>query len=315
MTKTKRMTMTPTQTLASGQTPTSKYGAFGLREFDEVAGPAYMFAMIVSEPGQGKTSLYRDHPGSLILNFDRHSLPKPSPSASPPKCAVYPAVDREGRWIDENRKVINLQWKHVVALKDKLLEAARRNQPRPQTIVLDTLAPTIPLMKEWWATTNGYQGGWDAIPGGKPSQSAYGKVYDAYIPFITDLLHVGYGVHILAHIMTVMVRVSKDEDIRIPTTQHNVPDKLYERFFPLLEFLGAIERKSVATGEKDKDGKVRYEKKIIKRYLVNLSDKLSEMHRARVALPERIELPATDAWHVFESEYLKAAGQTPKETP
>jgi hypothetical protein len=302
--------MSPQQTLASGTPPTSQYGAFGLREFDEVAGPAHMFAMIVSEPGQGKTSLYRDHPGALIINFDRHSLPKPSPSAAPPRCAVWPAVDRKGRWIDENRKIIDLKWDHVDHLFDKLVLAAQRDQPRPETVVIDTFAPTFLLLREWWAKGHGYPGGWEAIPNGNPTRTAYGKVYDEYVPWISRLLHVGYGVHILAHIQTVMVKTSEDSEVKRPITQHNVPDKIYERFFPLLEFLGAIERVSEVAGTKDAKGKVRYENKVYKRYLVNLSDSLSELHRARVALPERIELPPVNAWQTFEKAYLEAAGQT-----
>jgi hypothetical protein len=310
--------MSPTQTLAAGTPTTEQYGNFGTTGFTEVAGPASNLAMIVGEAGSGKTSLYRDCPGALILNFDLHSVPKPAPDAAPPLAAVWPVVNHEGRILGTDGKEMRLTWDAVEKLKTRLLLAARNDQPRPRLIVIDTLYPTIKLKKDLYAHEyfSGEAGkGFDDIPGGNITRTAYGRIYDSFVPFLMDLRTAGYGVHILAHLMTFLVPVSEDGESKKPMVRHNVPDKIYERFFPMLEFLAAVELKKVSINEKV-GGKMKYGvRHEWRRQLVNLSEKLSEMARSRVGLPDRIDLPASGAWKVFEDAYLAAAGtNTNKET-
>lgn len=297
----------PTQTLAAGPN-LSQFGAVG---FDEVTSPAKNFSCIVGEAGVGKTSLYREHSGALIFNFDLHSTPKPSPKAPPPKCAVFPVLDAQGRVLDENLEPVTpLTWEHFQRKIDQLVEAAIKDQPRPETIVFDTISATVELKKQHYALTNLGRGKtWDDFPGGNIMRSHYGKVYDSYARLVTTLRNHGYGVHFVGHLVTSYVDVGEDGPLKKIVT-HNIPDKIFGRVFAQLEFLAAIELVMEAVVLEGKGGRPQFtDQKVPKRYLINLSDTLKESTRCRIPLPERIELPPHNAWQAFESAYLKASGK------
>lgn len=296
-----------TTTLASGKTATEKYGAFGVRDHTDVVSPRFMFGAIVGPGGSGKTSLFVDHPGALILNFDIHGIPRSAPDAEAPKCAFWPVVNTKGQCIGEDGKPFRLNWKSWEALKVKLLRAAANDEPRPETIVFDTVPATVRLKQEAYALDNGVTN-WNALPEGKPRMKAYGCVYDSYLEDIFELRYAGFGVFFIAHLTTQYFETDTGMDIHVT---HNIPEKIFQRIFPYLEFLAAVEMRTIKTypivdGKKDFSNPV----KTPARFLVNLSDKLNQdLTRARIALPAEIELPATGAWDVFEAAYNKAAGQ------
>lgn len=304
-----------TQTLAAGTPLTEKYGKWGVRGHTEVVDPSRMFGAIVGEGGVGKTTLFLQHPGALILNFDLHSVPRSAPDAPPPLCAFWPAISRGGQPLDTDGKPFRLAWPHVERLKEELLVASVKDRPRPETIVVDTLYPTIKLKQEAYAKDKGYDS-WNEMPEGNPRKKAYGNVYDSYVDFVMDLRYAGYGVYIIAHILTHYYDTDEGTKIRV---EHNIPDKVFGRLFPLLEFLGAVEVVWETVYPKDpKTGKVKYDSKdktkIAHRYLVNMSERFSkEMTRARVALPSRLLLEKDKEWPIFSSAYLKAAGAQPVE--
>ena len=299
----------PTQTLASGNPALAdRYGNFGVSGFEEVTDPAFIFGAIVGEGGAGKTSLFREHEGALIINADMHSVPRPSSDCPPSLAQFWPVQDAKGRILGTDGTPIRLCGTNIFRMRDDLLQAAEKDQPRPQTIVIDTLAPTVPLFREAYAHEKGFTE-WDAMPDGNPRRKAYGAVYDSYLEFICSLRYAGYGVYIVAHLMTQYYE--KENGTTVVKVSHNIPDKIFMRLFPLLEFLGAVEITWEDKYELDQQGKPIYEKvtRIPKRQLVNLSEKLSkEMNRARVALPERITLPPIGGWQAFRSAYLAAAG-------
>lgn len=299
-----------TQTLAAGTPLAEKYGKFGVRGHTEVVKPSKMFGTIVGEGGVGKTSLFLQHPGALVLNFDLHSVPRYSPTAPPPLCAFWPVVNSNGMPLDEDGKPFRLAWPHVETLMARLLKAAAKDEPRPDTIVMDTLYPTVRLKQAAYAQEKGFDD-WNSMPEGNPRKKAYGNVYDSYVDFVLNLRYAGYGVFLVAHLLTQYYDTGEGTDIRIT---HNIPDKIFGRLFPLIEFLGAIDLTWEISYPKDpKTGKAKYDpahkKKTPVRHLVNLSESLSkEMNRARVALPERILLEPGNEWSTFETAYLKAAG-------
>lgn len=302
----------PTQTLASGKTIADQYGSFGVAKFNEVTSPAYHFGMYVGEAGVGKTSLYREHAGALIFNFDLHSTPKPSPDAPPPACQVFPVVNERGIPLGPNMKPISVTWSIFEDAMDRLLAAASKGNPRPQTIVFDTMQPTVLMKKTHYAIQK--LGKPDAVfedfPGGKPTLTAYGRVYDSYIPMIMDLKSAGFGVHLIAHIMTKDITNDEGQVVRTEVS-HNIPDKVFGRFFALLEFLACIEVHMVlpVIGNQKGGQPIFARERVAKHYLINLSEKLHELTRSRVALPAKLELPAIGAWQIFEQAYLHAAGK------
>lgn len=301
----------PTQTLASGKIPAKdQYGKFGIRDHDEVVSPRFMFGVIVGEGGCGKTTLFLDHPGALIINTDLHSIPKDTPDAKA-ACAFWPVINKKGQCIDEDGKPFRLSWNSICALKDRLLKAAANDQPRPETIVLDTLPPTVMMARHSYALSKGYTD-WDSMPGGNFTRKAYGVVYDGYIDFVQDLRYAGYGVFIIAHLLTQYFET--DEGMKIQVS-HNIPDKIFLRLFPTIEFLGAVELQFEKVYDKKPDGTTQFDKfkRVPHRYLVNMTDKMKNkdqpgMTRARVALPEKIEIKPGSGWASFEKAYMIAAG-------
>lgn len=297
----------PTQTVSSGKTAAEQFGTFGVRDHTEVVSPRHMFGAIVGVGGAGKTSLFLDHPGALVLNFDVHGIPRPSPESPAPRCAFWPVMNAKGQCIDEDGKPFRLCWKSWQSLKKRLLRAAANDEPRPETIVFDTLPSTVPLKRDDYAIEQGHLK-WNDLPEGKPRMKAYGNIYDSYPEEIMELRYAGYGVFILAHLLTQYFETDTGMELQV---SHNIPDKIFLRLFPLLEFLACVEMQWTTEYPKV-DGKPDYSKgvKVPKRYLVNLSEKLSQdLTRSRIALPDKIELPATGAWDVFEAAYMKAAGQ------
>jgi hypothetical protein len=309
--------MTVTQTLeGGGKKLADNFGAFGMKSWSEVTGPRHFFGSLVGEAGVGKTDFFRGLEGCLILNYDLHSMPKPAPDAPPPLCQMFPVVNAEGQLIGPDGKAVTsaVTWGMYQDVIDALITAAHKGNPRPTTLVHDTLAPTVYMKKQAFAKEKGFED-WNDMPSGKPMMTAYGKVYDTYPKLMYDLKQVGYGNWIIAHILTQHVEQEGGGAKSLVT--HNIPDKVYLRLFPQLDFLGAIEHKVETINAVDDKGVMQYGvRKEPRRYLVNLSDKLSnEMSRARVALPDRIGPLPSGGFQMFEDEYLKAAGISKESTP
>lgn len=300
----------PTQTLAVGKPIAAEYGNFGTTGYNEVTGLAHAFAGFVGEPGTGKTLIHRDNEAALNLNFDQHSTPKPAPDAAPPKFAVYPQVDKTGRSLDEKGNPFIPRMEDYYRKHEQLLIAASANQPRPKTIVIDTVMAMVPLLQSYYARVRYFNGDdtktWDDIPGGKITMSAYGKVYDYCRNFLFELRNAGYGVHMNAHLQTYWV--TDTEGNRTPVIFHNIPDKIYDRISYRLDFWGCIARREEKFTDTDEKGKIIGTTSRTAHYLVNLSDTLRDTARARVNLPKEILLPSTNIFQHIESEYQKAAG-------
>jgi len=284
------------QALVSGERIAEEYGKWGISHLTHVAPPTSLFGVIVGPYGSGKTSLFSSLKGCLIINCDLHSSPKARADSPPCEAQFFPALDKKGIPIGPDGAPLRLTWEIIENLKDKIVAAVKAGNPHPRTIVLDSLLPSISLKQPWVANQMGH-GSWDNIPEGKPGLKAWGKIYDSYIPWIMDLRYSGIGVYITTQFVHKQVAFGNEvrEDIGVA-----MPDKLWERLQPYVEFLAAVEYTSELT--RDDKGKPTGTRK--RRYLVNHSAKLSELVRSRVALPDKIELPDTDAWAVFEKAYL-----------
>ena len=299
----------PKQTMAVGSTMSAEdFGAFGVAGLSEVATPERSFGQVVGEAGVGKTSIYLGFPGALIINTDCHSAPRHAPDAPAAKCSFFPAKLADGTLVDEKGKSVNrVTWDMFERLKDHLIEAAKNNKPRPTTIVIDTVAPCIPLYREYIARKNfsKYGGKLEDIPEGPLGAKAWGLAYDGLTKFFMDLMFAGYGVHLIAHVMTYEVSVPS-EGGGLPVSKfiynHNVPSKLYDRYFPALEFFIGIAELTVPI-DVMKNGKKTGTKRVTKRFIVNKAKELNEKARSRVTLPDKIELP--DPHSCFDA-FIKA---------
>jgi hypothetical protein len=290
--------------------------------FNEVTSPAFHFGLYVGLRGSGKTSLYREHAGALILNLDLHSTPKPAPDAPPPKNQVFPIVDRYGRIRGATGELLpRIRWQHFEDVIEQLLLAAQKDHPRPQTIVFDTIPASLALKLKRQAEIDlgNPLAEFDDIPGGRPTQGAYGRTYDTYLKMAVDLRTAGFGVHYIAHIATERIPLGEGKDGEPQgyklMTGHNVPEKIFKRISATLEFLACIEQVEEVAPSVDAKGKTTYGGRVKKRYLTNLSEALDDAEKssgARIQLPGPIELPPYNAWQAFEAAYLKAAGVAPE---
>jgi len=295
------------QVMEVGEPKTKTYGEFGMTNVNHVAPFRKGLSVVVGGHGGGKTSFFTYCSGALILNVDLHSVPRHSPDAPPCTAQFYPVIDERGLMVDASGNSIrNLKWENFLSIRDKLVKAAEMDQPRPDFIVLDSIVASLAIMKPWIAATKTNYGSWGEIPDGNLITSAYGKLYDSYIPFIMSLRDAGYGVFIVAQIinkkMKTMAKGQRSEKI-VPTI--TVPDALWERLQPFIEMVFSIERKRVpklnAQGTP-----VGFDKKWI---MNNHPNELSEEMRNRVSLPDQIELPdVTTAFSTVEKAYNLASG-------
>ncbi len=297
------------QQLAVGQPLAAKYGNFGLTT-NEVADPEFSLAMVVGEEGVGKTSLVRDCEGALVNNFDLHSIPKPFPDAPEPLANFFPILKSDGCYYGPDAKgketrIHKLTWEPFANQHKQLIIAAEKDLPRPKMIVFDTVKPIIRLRKDYVITNNlcGVHANFDALIDDGNAGQGWRFVYDALVDEWLELRDAGYGVWLFAHIVQVTRKVKGDWQATTLETRHNISDALYDKFSGLIEFKATIEL--VPEAYKDEEtGRAGFRKR---RYLVNMAEHLSVKSRSRVCLPDRIELPAENAWSVFKAAYTAAA--------
>jgi len=295
--------------LAVGKTLASQYGNFGLTT-SEVAEPEFCLAMVVGEEGVGKTSLVRDCEGAFVNNFDLHSIPKPRPDAPDSIATFFPILKADGRYYGPDARgretrINKLTWEPFANQHKQLIVAAEKDLPRPKMIVYDTVKPMMRLRIDHLIQNNLF-GPFDSFDDltsdGKQTSRAWGFIYDDLVADWLELRAAGYGVWLFAHIVQVTRKMKGSWKDTYLETRHNISDALYDKFSGLIEFKATIEL--VAEASKDESGRGRFTKK---RYLVNMAEHLDVKSRSRVTLPDRIELPAENAWSAFRAAYMAAA--------
>jgi len=299
----------PEQTLEVGEPAVKIFGEFGMSNVSHVAPFRKSLTVCVGPHGSGKTSFFSYCPGALILNADMHSVPRSSADAPPCTAQFFPALDTQGMSVDAQGKRFRPTWEHFERMKDNLIIAADRDKPRPDFVVMDSIIATISLKKPWIAKTQMSYPSWDKIPDGNPTMTAWGKLYDSYVPWIMALRNAGYGVFIIAQVIS---RVIKTMESGQRTERRSqviaLPDLLWERLQPFVEMLFTIEKKRVTI----KNAQGAPTGKETKWLMINHSEKLADATRCRVPLADEIELTkVTTAFNTVETAYKIAAGETP----
>ena len=317
-----------TQSLSAGLTVAQKYGRWGQ------SGPSYnpperLFIGLMGRKGTGKTSLFLDHPGALIINMDGSSTPRHSDSDPPPQCQVWPTKGPDGRMVGPDGKPFTLDWAALIDLKTRLLEAAANNEPRPQTLVFDSI-------KSWQRITQNHvlsqaqalgisrddKENWRNLQG----QSAYAVTYDLMVDFSVELNQVGgYGVVWILHANTVHERMGQvgGEEIKKSRTVLSASERFFGRIDGYMDLIVSMEIASIAstTGSKPKtvmiDGKervipgtgttiTRREVRVLRSTKDTDSDDPTRyLLSRRVPLPDPLELQFPGAWESFSAAYRK----------
>ena len=208
------------QTTTAGAVASSNFGNWGTKGGTHLALPEHIAALVLSFPGAGKSHLFWTHPGALVLNFDG------SGTAPDIKCQIYGVRDLQNRLVDPNGQAFEWSWERIEEIKKRLIEAAKKNEPRPTTIVIDTITSLIRIVKKKFGDN------WEA----------FGDIYDNIAELILELRDAGYGVYVLGHLIKSMVRKQGEAPDSTPFAEiapaH--PAKLHARIFPHIEMVATI---------------------------------------------------------------------------
>lgn len=293
------------QELAVGKTISQKYGNLGFHATPMVSPPGKLFGLLVGMPGVGKSCFIQSHPDAFIINTDLSSTTNKDPQA-----CIWPGMDSEGRPcspVAGGSTPVVLNWKSVLEKKKQLIEMAEADQPRPQTIVVDSLGPALALVKQHVTEKMGKKE-WKELDG----RRAWDDVYEELVRFPAELRQHGYGFFYVCHIVNAKIPLGDDRYVIRP--ELTITDNFYKRLFPLFELVAAFECEHGARTEMvqqtNKDGtpgpkrprSVKY-----KEHFITVNDEsLAGITKCRVNLPDRIQLPETDSWSFFVEQYLSA---------
>lgn len=309
------------QTLSTGQTIASKYGAFGISNKWMIAPPDRSFVFLVGESNSGKTNLVASNPAALILNLDGSSTPMPSPDSPPPPAQFFPGINEEGQTIGADGQPLTLTWGVIEATKKRLIEAATSNQPRPRMVVLDSVGVAMNLIKQHLVDKERAKPGkewvmdWTNLHG----EAAWEALYGILMKFKTDLSPY-YGVWFTGHIASKWRKLEGKEDL-VERKELSLPPGFMPRFYPLFEAVLGIESKiemmevtkvrKIKRGDTVIESPHQVQEPVRKVYMSGqISGTPNAIHKRRIKLPLQLELPATGGWDFFAGEYKKAATAT-----
>lgn len=171
-----------------------------------------LFGMLVGEQNSGKSYLFQSNPDAFIINLDESGVVHPSCPAT-----IWPGVNPDGRSIDIDNKPLTLSWAAVEEKRKILLDLAARNEPRPTTVVIDTLMAAIRLLKPHIASQLG-RDSFEQAHG----PAAWDRLYETLVEFCMSLRQAGYGVWIVAHLSRRWVSLSDTaavEELRLSMSE------------------------------------------------------------------------------------------------
>lgn len=295
--------MSQVQTLGAGTTPSQRWARLGGTSGAPIlVPPERMKAIILGFPNHGKSDFLWSNPNAFIFNLDQSSM------KSAPKAQVWPYSTANGVITGDGSTPLNLTFKAILDKIEILKELARTNQPRPETIVIDSVGALIPLMQRWIIEKAG-KSDWKQVDG----RAGWGEIYDWLSNSLLYELHsLGYGVWLTGHLYEREIKIS--DEITERRVDINLSDALYDqRFIAQFEFAGVCEK--VPTPLKVQDPRFPNDpKRTIDKmgYRVQLTDVTSHTAlnrglKCRVDLPGPITLPRGNGWSVFREEYLRAA--------
>jgi len=301
---------TSRQTLASGDTFMSQYGSFGIANERLWVMPSRMKAILIGEFNTGKTTFLGSNPAALIWNLDLSSTPVPSIGAPGLAAQMWPGISPDGKPIGFDHKPFTFDHDSMVAMKDRLLDAAAKNQPRPEMIVIDSLTEWLNYLRA--ATLKHFKKDtWDEGRG----DAMWEWLYQQINLFLTELRNAGYGVWVSAHISSELV--TQGDSTKKVRWSLNAPPGFFKRFYGTFEMALQME-KSVrpVTEKKTRRATVNgatlefVEDSTTYQTIFTLRGEDPEraaLLKRRVCFNPILELPPTEAWKSFESVYLSVA--------
>jgi len=292
--------MTAPQTLASGLAPAQRYaGLGGISGVSLVSHPKRIMAFIAGFPGCGKSVFLSSNPEGFLFNLDKSSF------KDPPQAVIWPFFNAAGVLTGDGVSPLNLTYEEVLKQIATLKQLAANNQPRPSTLIFDSLSALIPMMQSWLVRKMGKES-WGQIDG----RMGWGIIYDTIAALLNDLHTAGYGVIFTAHL--VETKIKRSEEFTEILTEINVSDALFNhRLLALFEFVAVCEKQKQIVVEPDP--RFPQKNRTVEKDRVVLTDvtphtSLNKELKCRVDLKGPITLPRTGGWSAFCEAYLSAAG-------
>lgn len=292
--------MTTPQTLASGSTPSQRYARLGGSSGTSlVSHPKRIMALAAGFPGCGKSTFLASHPEGFLFNLDKSSF------KDPPLATIWPFINADGLLTGDGKTPLTLTYALILKQVETLKAMAAANEPRPSTLIFDSISALIPLMQAWVIELKGKKT-WDQIDG----RMGWGLIYDSIAALLNDLHSSGYGVIFTAHL--VESKIKRSEELTEIVTEINVSDALLNhRLLALFELVAIVEKNRVIVKEPDPRFPGRY--RDVDGYKVILTDvtphlSLNKELKCRVDLKGPITLPRKNGWSAFCEAYLSAAG-------
>lgn len=306
------------QTLERGSPLAARYGRLGGLTGKMDVYPGRTTAFIVGLPGEGKSAFLQSNPNAYIFNLDLSGT-----TSSTPKAALFPGVNLEGQPVSTSGSVV-LTYQTILEKIAILHEMAAKNEPRPQTVVFDSLASWINLVRAY-ITENSVALGISANPVTEwrhlNGMSAYDTLYDMIVNTILSLQRSGYGVYVVGHIVNARVPVGEDRHKTKP--ELTITDNFWKRLYPIFGLVlyvyadyVPVERtriiKQPVRGGGTQDIPIR-ETVTERRFFASVTKQdYTGLTKSRPRLPDVIPLPSDDAWASFEKIYNDAMSvQTP----
>lgn len=307
--------VSPSQSLAAGQTIQARYEGLGGYVAPAWRPPERARALIIGFPKDGKSAFLQSHPGNYILNFDL------SPTVTgTARAAMFPQVNEEGQPVLRMGKTGPLTYSIMLDEIATLKRLAVEGKPRPQTVTIDCLNSWMRLARAWivdnavalnlWSADRQKPSGWKDLLG----KAAYDYLYDHVVTVINDLFNHGYGVYVVTQVVNTVMQVGDDRNTIKPDIV-GFTDKFWMRVCDLFDFVGIVAKETVTSQKKVTQEVVVAGKTITRDNYVTtqsvrvvIADSHPDMDGiagSRVAFG-RVELPLTDGWASFSAAYNAA---------
>jgi hypothetical protein len=239
--------MSEVQTLEAGLSPSQKYGSYGTSS-SEQPDLESMFILVIAKKQAGKTSLFLDNEAALIINADGSSAPISSATSPVPKAQFWPGRNRAGQFVDPQGKPMVISGAKIMELKDRLIDAAVNNKPRPRQLVFDSITTMIGLFKDYileqsvsLGITKDTKENWKNMDG----RSAYDVLYDILISISVELWQHGYGVVWVVHLSEVhdKILLADGRELTRDRSVLSISESLLRRASPYFELIIHMEKK------------------------------------------------------------------------
>ena len=316
-----------TTTLSHGLTTAQKYGQYGIADSIEYPASSRPALAIRAVQGRGKSRFWQSWPGALVLNLNL------SPLVHRPVVAqVLPLIGENRIPVEPDgkggRRPLDLSWAWCLSIQSRLIDDARNNRPRPETIVIDDACTAYQLIQAHMLDVFNKNRDTERHPlpktdFGDLGFGAWPAARFHLVDFIATLKKYGYGVGVTIPLADKII-TEKSERPGDMGTKAVLPDhpRIQEELQALIcdqmDDVGTIELATRSTlGKPSREVRVL---SFVGQTEIPIRGKhvMCKIGKARTGMPSEIELsdqPALDYMRASEAAVLASTLKPPAATP